>query len=158
MTMEHTASSETYQTTRCHHYPQNFVEQIPCSYFTHTRLGGGTWWKLQVHYRVNKNSSVDHLLRPINADHTHFNVSPAYGSQILMPFQGFKTQFVRIWHTANVPRAPPTPTPFLDFITRHKPRNLSLFTFLASPVTSPLLAAAHSQQVQCAQFGQQLQH
>lgn len=45
-------------------------------------------WKFHIHYRVNKSSSQDHLLRPINAAHTPFHVSPTYGSLILMPFQG----------------------------------------------------------------------
>jgi len=36
--IEHTATSETYQTTRCHHYPQNSMEQIPCSELTQISL------------------------------------------------------------------------------------------------------------------------
>jgi len=88
-------------------------------------------WKLQVHYRVNKSSSLDHLLRPINAAHTPFHVSPAYGFQILMLVQGFKHNLYAT-DTANVPRAPPTPTPALSWF-HHPAQIMKILTVQISP-------------------------
>lgn len=140
MKMEHTTSSETHQTTRCHHYPHNSMEQCPCSELTHIPYKK----KNTTFYESSRFITVLTKARHWTTcwgQHT-FSCRPSLRLPSFNALSGFKTQSARNWHTANVPRALPTPPPpLLDFIAQHKARNFSLCRFLPSRVTSTLLAA-----------------